>query len=61
MDQQLSENEKDLATKGAVTALVTVCKMNNIDFMSQPEPIRKSMLDCFIEGVRFVRDMIPAK
>jgi hypothetical protein len=61
MIQELSQHDKKIAEDGAAKALATVCKMNNLDFFSLPLPVRKAILDSFIEGVKFVRDMLSEK
>ncbi len=59
--QELSQENKEQAKKSVIAALVNACKWNNIDFFSIPESHRKAMFDCFVEGTKFVRDMISEK
>lgn len=56
---EITENEKRQTENAAMNALVKNCKMNGLDFFSLPDPIKMALLDSFIEGVKFVRDMLP--
>ena len=57
----LTEEQKNKIADESLKAIVTVCKMHQVDFFSLDQNIRSLLVSIFQEGVnQFVKNAVPA-